>query len=119
MSTATLATMPTTWAELDREVTVAGVAVTIGHNTTAMRSLTEDPDAFGIRLHGHLIAIIYPDGAFIRDCNHVTKTTYDRLKRFVAPFGATLYRRRGSGLLVTRDDRTLAVGGNNWTLVRA
>lgn len=112
---ATLATMPTTWAELDRVVTAAGVAVTIGHNTTAMRSLTDEPCAFGIRLHGHLIAIVYPHAVFVRDCGYVTTTTYDRLKRLVAPFGAKVYRRKGAGMIVLRDGQTLAIGSGNWT----
>ena len=116
MSTATLDTMPTTWAELDREVTAPCVAVTIGHNTTAMRSVVNRGQcAFGIRLHGHLIALVYPEAVFVRDCGYVTTTTYDRLKRLVAPFGATVYRRKGAGMIVLRDGQTLAIGSGNWT----
>lgn len=116
----TLAQMPTTWAEMNRWVHGTSPR-TIANNTVALRqpNMIRDTDVFSVYLHGREIAIVCPDVVYVRDCGYVTRTTYDRLKRLVEPFGATVRRKGGVGLLTLSCGHVLAVGDGSWVEVRA
>lgn len=80
---------------------------TICNNTKVVRQDERDPtQGIGLLLHGHKIAILFPDGnVAIRDCGYITTTTYDRLKRVLPP-GWEITRKGGQGTAWSRDDAT-------------
>lgn len=82
---------------------------TVCNNTTVE---TLHNGAIAVALHGHRLAEFYPSGnVWVCDAGYVTTTTYDRLKRLVAPLGATVFRRHGVGYVRTRDGETLPLTG--------
>lgn len=88
-------TMPVTYDELVKFVD-GRASRTLCNNTVAINRLADD-GYIAIRLHGHTICEVYPSWLVISDAGYVTTTTYDRLKRFVAPLGAAVHRRHGQG----------------------
>jgi len=92
--------MPTTYSELVKFLD-GRESRTLCNNTVAVNRLA-DHGHVAIRLHGHTICEVYPDGLMISDAGYVTTTTYDRLKRFVAPLGAAVHRRHGQGYVTLR-----------------
>lgn len=104
----TLSNMPTTWAEMNRWVHDQR---TVAPNTVIVRNTApNNAVSFFVFLHGSKIAIVTEWATYIRDCGYVTRTTYDRLQRLVQPLGATVYRRKGVGYLVTRTTTKVGSG---------
>ena len=90
---------------------------TICNNTKVVRQDERDPiQGIGMLLHGHKIAILFPnDYVAIRDCGWVTTTTYDRLKRVLPP-GWQISRKGGRGV-VWSDNSASDIWGDYWTLL--
>ncbi len=90
---------------------------TICNNTKVVRQNLHDPtQGIGMLLHGHKIAILYPNGyVAIRDCGYVTTTTYDRLNRVLPP-GWQVSRKGGRGV-VWSDNSAGDIWDDYWTLL--
>lgn len=100
--------IPATFAEMSAVLADRNYR-TVCNNTTLERLST---GAMAVALHGHRLATFWTDGTvWITDAGYVTTTTYDRLKRLVAPLGATVFRRHGVGYVRTRDGVTLPITG--------
>jgi hypothetical protein len=98
--------MPVTYRDLAAALD-GKISRIIAHNTTAHQR-----DGFiRVSLHGTGIADVYEDGTvWITDGGYVTTTTYDRLKRLVAPLGATVFRRSGTGYVRFLDGTSKPIG---------
>lgn len=84
--------------------------VVIGNNTTAER----DGSEIVVRLYGHAIVRLLADGGVcVRDCDHTTTTTYDRLKQFV-PAGWKVARTSGYGHAVSVKGARMVIHGMDW-----
>lgn len=89
----------------------------ICNNTKVVRQDERDPtQGIGMLLHGHKIAILFPnDYVAIRDCGWVTTTTYDRLKRVLPP-GWQISRKGGRGVVWSGNSAS-DIWGDHWTLL--
>lgn len=101
-------TMPITYAEMHEWLGTKTVR-TLCNNTRANRVYN---GAIDVKLHGHTIAQLYPNGhVWVCDAGYVTVTTYDRLKRLLAPLGAMTYRRKGTGYVRLRNGQEFRLSG--------
>jgi hypothetical protein len=101
-------TMPTTFAEMQEWLGTETVR-TLCNNTKAERLYN---GVISVTLHGHRIAELFPSGnVWVCDAGYVTVTTYDRLKRLLAPLGAMTYRRKGTGYVRLRNGQEFLLSG--------
>lgn len=90
-----------------------GGGATIGNNTHALLM----DEVVGVRLHGHLIAMLHPDGRVaIRDCGWVTTTTYDRLMQLV-PAGWRVNRKGGQGTTSFNKELCSPIFPGEWVIL--
>jgi hypothetical protein len=100
--------MPITFAEMHEWLGTKTVR-TLCNNTKAEMLYN---GAIEVKLHGHAIAQLYPSGTvWVSDSGYVTTTTYDRLKRLLAPLGAMTYRCKGTGYVRLRNGQEFRLSG--------
>lgn len=81
----TLKTMPTTYAEI-MPMLLRADEITLANNTVATWSTVDD--GISILLHGHEIIRVLESGTiYVRHCGYPTRTTMDRINRFIRRTG--------------------------------
>jgi hypothetical protein len=86
--------MPTTYDQI-LPLLIGKDEITIGNNTVATWSTVDA--AISVLLHGHEIIRVYGDGTVtVRHCGYPTRTTLDRINRFIQPIGWKANLRNGA-----------------------